>query len=138
MKRYLPTLVAGSLMLAFNTFAQDANTASGTMIIGKHNVAIKYVYLVSATEGAKKGRRLIFSTKDLGASIGEIVLLFAIGAVFGCAAGRVVFGIEVDDDALFAAKIGQANRLAVLIVEREVRRFCADSQARTSADQRIE
>ena len=71
MTRYLLLLAVWSLSLSLNALAQDANTAGGTMILGKHNVAIKYVYLVSAAQGDEQGRRLIFSASDIAASIAK-------------------------------------------------------------------
>ena len=118
MKRYLPTLVAGSLLLAFNTFAQDANTASGTMIIGKHTVAIKYVYLVSAAEGAKKDRRLIFSAKDLAASIGKCTTI-------SCTTNDLNEGLELELDSgermnLWAVANGQKVQHSDTVVRSEL------------------
>ncbi len=91
MTRQLSLLAAVSLTLSINAFAQDANTANGTMIIGKHSVAIKHVYLVSAVAGDKKGRRLIFSAKDLAASIGKC-------ANISCATNDLMEGLELELD----------------------------------------
>lgn len=90
MKRYL-LLAVWSFSLSLNALAKDANTASGTMIIGKHNVAIKYVYLVSAAEGDQKGRRLIFSATDLAASIGKCTTI-------SCATNNLNEGLELELD----------------------------------------
>ena len=91
MTRTLLLLAIGSLSLSINAFAQDANTASGTLIIGKHNVAIKHVYLVSAMQGDKKGRRLIFSAKDIAASIGKCTKI-------SCATNDLNEGLELELD----------------------------------------
>lgn len=91
MTRYLLLFAVWSLSLSLNAFAQDANTASGTMIIGKHKVAIKYVYLVSAAEGDNQGRRLIFSASDIGASIGKCTTI-------SCATGDLDAGLKLELD----------------------------------------
>ena len=91
MTRYLLLLAVWSLSLSPNALAQDANTASGTMIIGKHNVAIKYAYLVSAAEGDNKGRRLIFSASDIAASIGKCTTI-------SCAGKGLNEGLELELD----------------------------------------
>ena len=71
MSRYLLLLALWPLSLSLNVLAQDENTASGMMVVGKHKVTIKYVYMVSAAEGDNKGRRLIFSASDIAADIGK-------------------------------------------------------------------
>ena len=91
MTRYPLLLAVWSLSLSLNVLAQDANTASGTMILGKHNVAIKYVYLVSAAGGNDKGRRLIFSAKDIAASIGKCTKI-------SCASQGLDAGLELELD----------------------------------------
>lgn len=91
MTRYLLLLAVWSLSLSLNALAQDANTASGTMIIGKHKVAIKYVYLVSAAGGDNKGRRLIFSASDIAASIGKC-------STISCATNDLNEGLELELD----------------------------------------
>ena len=91
MTRYLFLLAVWSLSLSLNALAQNANTASGTLIVGKHNVAIKYVYLVSATGGSHKGRRLIFSASDIAASIGKCTMI-------SCAAKNLTEGFELELD----------------------------------------
>lgn len=91
MTRYLLLFAVWSLSLSLNALAKDANTASGTMIIGKHNVVIKYVYLVSAAEGDTRGRRLIFSASDIGASIGKCTAI-------SCATSDLNAGLELELD----------------------------------------
>ncbi len=91
MTRYVILLALWPLSFPLNVLAQDANTASGTMVVGKHNVAIKYVYLVSAAEGDNKGRRLIFSASDIAASIGKC-------ATISCAAKNLNEGFELELD----------------------------------------
>ena len=91
MTRYLLLLAVCSLSLSPNAIARDANTAIGTMIIGKHNVAIKFVYLVSAAEGEEQGRRLIFSASDLAASIAKCTTI-------SCADNDLNEGLELELD----------------------------------------
>lgn len=79
------------LTLSAAAFAQAGNNASGTMIIGKHSVTIRHVYLVSAAEGDKKGRRLIFSEKDISASIGKCPDI-------SCATNDLTEGLELELD----------------------------------------
>ena len=91
MTRRLLVFAACLLSFSFGALAQDANSAGGTMTIGKHNVAIKYVYLVAATEGDKKGRRLIFSANDIGASIAKCTTI-------SCATNDLNEGLELELD----------------------------------------
>lgn len=91
MTRTLLLWAVWPLALSLNSFAQDTNMASGAVIIGKHTVAIKYVYLVSATGGEHKGRRLIFSAKDLAASIGKCTTI-------SCADNDLTEGLELELD----------------------------------------
>lgn len=91
MTRFLLLLTLLSLSFSPNALAEDANTASGTIILGKHKVAIKYVYLVSATEGDNQGRRLIFSASDIGASIRKCTKI-------SCAAKNLNEGLELELD----------------------------------------
>ena len=93
MTRYLFVLAVTALTLLspLQTLAQETNTASGTMTIGKHNVAIKHVYLLSATDGTKKGRRLIFSASDLSAAIDKC-------KVISCATNDLNEGLELELD----------------------------------------
>ena len=110
MTRYLFVLAvtALSLLSPLQTLAQDANTASGTMTIGKFKVAIKHVYLVSATDGAKKSRSLIFSASDLSAAIGKC-------AKISCATNDLDEGLQLELDSgermnLWAVANGQKTQ----------------------------
>ncbi len=96
------------LALSPDSFAQDTNTASGTVLLGKHTVAIKYVYLLSATGGENKGRRLIFSAKDIAASIGKCTTI-------SCASKGLDAGLELELDSgermnLWAVANGQMTQ----------------------------
>ena len=114
MTRNLLLSVVWALSVPLNAFAQDANTASGTMTIGKHNVAIKHVYLVSAGDGPGKGRRLIFSASDISAGIGKCIAI-------SCATNDLNEGLELQLDSgermnLWAVANGQKTQHSDTIV----------------------
>jgi len=71
--------------------AQEGNSASGTMLIGKLTVEFKHVYLVSAPVDGKPARRLIFSAKDIGTGIVKC-------ATISCATNDLKEGLELEID----------------------------------------
>ena len=85
--------LTGVLLAAVATLtaAQEGNSASGGMSIGKFNVDFKHVYLVASPVDGKTARRLIFSASDLGAGIGKC-------ATISCATNDLKEGLELEID----------------------------------------
>ena len=71
--------------------AQEGNSASGAMSIGKFTVELKHVYLVSAPVDGKPARRLIFSANDIGTGIGKCTTI-------SCATYDLKEGLELEID----------------------------------------
>src|SRR5262249_9648427 len=82
--------------------------------------------------------RIAADADHLDARVREVAELIAEGARLARAARRVVLRVEVDDQVLLPAEVGERDALPVLVVERELRRARAGAEARATSEQRFQ
>src|SRR5262249_32327601 len=74
----------------------------------------------------------------LGAGVLQVLVLVTEGTGFLGAPRRVVLRVEVEDDGLLAALVGQPYRATVPIRKGEIRRAIADGDNRMAATEKVE
>src|SRR5262245_49315668 len=74
----------------------------------------------------------------LGAGVLQVLVLVTEGTGFLGAPRRVVLRVEVEDDGLLAAVVGQPDRATVPIRKGEIRRAIADVDSRIAATEKVE